>query len=111
MHCPRCSGLMVPYKSYDRLRSCWLMSCLICGELLDETVLYNRLTSLPFIETRARVLDFEEKFLSAEEANRLYSLELETFPSIFPKHPTRKNFNTGNSADNARFFVKKGDHQ
>ena len=43
MNCPRCNGKMYSEKFYDFVRSFEAHKCINCGEVIDPTILANRL--------------------------------------------------------------------
>lgn len=45
MKCPRCQGRMYSEKYYDFVRSFDAWKCSCCGELVDSTILANRVRS------------------------------------------------------------------
>ncbi len=51
MTCPRCQGLMVEDDVFDPIEEAishiTVMRCLLCGEILDAVVIYNRTHPLP----------------------------------------------------------------
>ncbi len=42
MSCPRCNGLMIYERYQDMLEVFYAWRCVICGEVVDDTVLKNR---------------------------------------------------------------------
>lgn len=51
MRCDRCQGLMYPVLLHDRdsgigQDNCRALRCLVCGEIVDELIMRNRLQAL-----------------------------------------------------------------
>jgi hypothetical protein len=51
LSCDRCQGLMCPVLLHDRdsgigQDNCRALRCLVCGEIIDELILRNRLKAL-----------------------------------------------------------------
>lgn len=46
MQCPKCRGRMYAEKYYDFVRSFDAWKCTCCGEVLDSTIIANRMRNL-----------------------------------------------------------------
>jgi len=47
MRCHRCSGIMIYEKFYGDCEHFFGWRCVVCGEIIDQVILENRLGSTP----------------------------------------------------------------